>query len=219
MAQSLNFLAWVACIIYSTIPCFWFLVHPQAEYWRSRKRSPYLILLPAWLVMWILVAAATARWRHVALYSAQWPWIPAILLFATGFWLYSQSRKNFSAKQLGGLPELVSGHPEQRLVTAGIRAHLRHPVYLGHLCEMLAWSTVAGLVVCYGLTLFAMITGAFMIRMEDKELEQRFGNEYRTYRAKVPAIIFSPTHRSFPKVLFNQRASKKIFIALTGRKK
>lgn len=189
MTQSLNLLAWIACIIYSTIPCFWFLIHPRAQYWRSRKRSPYRVLLPAWLAMWIIVAAATVRWRHVVLYSTLWTWIPALLLFATGFWLYSQSRKNFSAKQLGGLPELIPGHREQRLVTTGIRAHLRHPVYLAHLCEMLAWSMVTGLVVCYGLTLFAMVTGAAMIRMEDQELEERFGAEYAVYKQRVPALL------------------------------
>jgi protein-S-isoprenylcysteine O-methyltransferase Ste14 len=189
LAQPLNLVGWIACVIYSTIPCFWFLIHPRADYWRSRKHSPYLILLPAWFAMWIIVAVATVRWRKFALYSTLWAWIPAILLFTTGFWLYSQSRKNFSARQLGGLPELISGHDEQRLVTTGIRAHVRHPVYLAHLCEMLAWSIGTGLAVCYGLTVFAVITGAVMIRMEDGELAQRFGPEYVKYKHHVPAIF------------------------------
>jgi protein-S-isoprenylcysteine O-methyltransferase Ste14 len=188
LAQLLNLVGWIACVIYSTIPCFWFLIHPQAQYWRSRKRSPYLILLPAWLAMWIIVALGTIRWRHVALYSTRWSWIPAILLFTTGFWLYSQSRKNFSAKQLGGLPELISGHHEQRLVTTGIRAHVRHPVYLAHLCEMLAWSVGTGLAVCYGLTALTLTTSAIMIRLEDAELQKRFGAEYANYKERVPGI-------------------------------
>lgn len=189
MIQSLNLLGWIACVIYSTIPCFWFLIHPRPEYWRSRKRSPYIVLLPAWLAMWIILAVATVHWRHIALYSTSWPWIAAIALFTTGFWLYSQSRNNFSAKQLGGLPEVISGHNEQRLVTTGIRARVRHPVYLAHLCEMLAWSLGTGLFVCYGLTAFAVIAGAVMIRMEDNELEQRFGAAYAAYRERVPALL------------------------------
>ena len=84
---------------------------------------------------------------------------------------------------------MVSGHGEQRLVTTGIRGRVRHPVYLAHLCEMLAWSMGTGLVVCYGLTAFAVLTGAVMIGMEDQELEMRFGEEYRRYRARVPAIV------------------------------
>jgi len=189
MTQWLNLLGWLACVLYSTIPCFWFLVHPRAEYWRSRTHSPYLVLLPAWAAMWIIVALITARWRRVALYSGGSSWIPAIGLFAVGFWLYSRSAKHFSAQQLGGLPEVISEGHEQRLVTTGIRAHVRHPVYVAHLCEMLAWSVGTGLVLCYGLTAFAVITGAVMIRMEDAELEQRFGEEYRQYRARVPAVV------------------------------
>jgi protein-S-isoprenylcysteine O-methyltransferase Ste14 len=86
-------------------------------------------------------------------------------------------------------PELQVEHREQRLVTTGIRARVRHPVYLGHLCEMLAWSVGTGLIVCWLLTGFAMITGAVMIRMEDAELEKRFGEEYLIYRNEVPAIL------------------------------
>jgi len=54
---------------------------------------------------------------------------------------------------------------------------------------MLAWSVGTGLVVCYGLTIFAVVTGAVMIRSEEKELEQRFGKEYREYKGRVPAVV------------------------------
>jgi protein-S-isoprenylcysteine O-methyltransferase Ste14 len=74
-------------------------------------------------------------------------------------------------------------------VTSGIRSHVRHPIYLGHFCEMLAWSLGTGLAVCYGLAAFALITGVIMIRLEDAELEKRFGGEYQAYRKKVPALL------------------------------
>jgi protein-S-isoprenylcysteine O-methyltransferase Ste14 len=188
MTQRLNLLGWAACVIYSTIPSFWFLIHPRAEYWRSRKRSPFYVLLPAWMAMWVVLGLVTAPWRHFALYKTLWSWVPALALFGVGVWLYTQSIKSFSPQQLGGLPELVAGHREQRLVTTGIRARVRHPVYLAHLCEMLAWSFGTGLAVCYGLTAFAMITGWHMIRMEDAELEKRFGGEYAAYKGRVPGV-------------------------------
>jgi protein-S-isoprenylcysteine O-methyltransferase Ste14 len=186
---SLRTLAWLACVVYSTIPCFWFLIHPWTDYWRSRRRSPYRVLLPAWIAMWIIAAFVTAPYRHSLLYNTPWTWIPAAALFATGVWLYSQSGKDFSAKQLGGVPEVIAEHREQRLVISGIRARIRHPVYLAHLCELCAWSIGSGLLVCYALTVFAMLTGALMIHMEDRELEQRFGDEYRTYRKTVSSIL------------------------------
>ena len=189
MTQWLNLCGWLACVVYSTIPSFWLLIHPRTGYWRSRKRSPYLVLLPLWIAMWIILGLLTSRWRQTALYTKHWAWIPAILLFSTGLWTYSQSGKHFSRAQLGGLLEVLPNHRQQRLVTSGIRSRVRHPVYLAHLCEMLAWSVGTGLAVCYALTAFAVVTGAVMIQLEDEELEQRFGEQYQAYREKVPAVL------------------------------
>jgi protein-S-isoprenylcysteine O-methyltransferase Ste14 len=185
----LRTIAWLACVVYATISSFWLLIHPRTSYWRSRQGSPYRFLIPLWIAMWIVVGAIAAPWREATLYTTMWLWLPAVLLFAAGLWIYKRSGAGFSAAQLGGLPELIPGQGEQRLATSGIRARVRHPVYLGHLCEMLAWSLGTGLVVCYGLTAFALITGAVMIRLEDRELEQRFGEAYRDYRRKVPAVL------------------------------
>ena len=165
------------------------MIHPFAERWRARRRSPYVLLVPVWMAMWVVAALVTRPWRGISLYRADWTWGAATLLFVCGLYVYSQSGKNFSAKQLGGLPEVHGGNREQRLVTDGIRSRVRHPVYLAHLCEMLAWSVGTGLAVCWGLTAFAVVTGAAMIRMEDAELEKRFGDSYRAYRSSVPAVL------------------------------
>jgi protein-S-isoprenylcysteine O-methyltransferase Ste14 len=185
----LRTIAWLACVVYSTIPSFWLVIHPRAGYWRLQERSPYRVLIPLWVAMWIVVGAITTPWRGATLYTTVWTSAPAVLLFAAGLWIYRRSGAGFSAAQLGGLPELIPRHRDQRLVTSGIRARVRHPIYLGHLCEMLAWSLGTGLVVCYGLTAFALITGAIMIRLEDRELDQRFGEEHREYRRKVPSVL------------------------------
>jgi protein-S-isoprenylcysteine O-methyltransferase Ste14 len=189
MLTLLRTTGWIACVLYSTIPAFWLLIHPRAEFWRSRRRSPYRILLPVWVAMWIAAAAITAPWRRVLLYKNPWSWLPAGTLFCVGLLLYRLSHSRFTLAQLGGLPEILGEHSQQHLVTTGIRAHIRHPVYLGHLCEMLAWSVGTGLAVCWALTAFALVVGAVMITLEDKELEERFGDEYRHYRSTVPAIL------------------------------
>lgn len=187
--QFLLTLGWLACVVYSTIPSFWLMVHPRAQRWRERTGSPFRVLVPVWIAMWILVGALTGPWRTLTLYSTSWTWLPAALLFALGIYIYSRAGAHFSLAQLGGLPEVRANHSHDRLVTTGIRARVRHPVYLGHLCELLAWSVGTGLVVCWSLTAFAIVTGAVMIRMEDAELEKRFGDEYRRYRNRVPALF------------------------------
>jgi len=184
----LHAVGWLVCVVYSTIPPFWLMIHPRAERLRRKPRSPYRTLLPVWLGMWIVTGLATAHWRLVALYDFAWAWIPAALLIATGIMVYRLAGKSFSLGQLAGLPEVRPDIDGQHLVTTGIRSRMRHPLYLGHLCEMLGWSIGTGLVVCLVLTLFAIVTGAVMIRMEDAELERRFGGDYQRYRKAVPAL-------------------------------
>ncbi|HEX4782908.1 MAG TPA: methyltransferase [Candidatus Sulfotelmatobacter sp.] len=187
--RGLRFFGWLACVVYSTIPLFWLMVHPRAHRWRESDRSPFRVLVPAWLVMWIGVAVLTAPWRDATFYSSSFAWIPAALFFATGISLYSNSGAHFSWAQLGGLPEVRARHHDDRLVTTGIRSRVRHPVYLGHLCEMLAWSVGTGLAVCWVLTAVAIATGTVMIHMEDAELEKRFGAEFVVYRQRVHAVV------------------------------
>ena len=193
MRHALQLIGWLACVQYSTIPAFWLMIHPFADRWRTRRRSPYPLLVPLWIAMWIIMALATRQWHTISInsriYATNWPWLPALMLFATGIVLYAKSGKSFTAKQLAGLPEIQHTNNDQRLITTGIRARVRHPVYLAHLCEMLAWSVGTGLAICWALTAFAIVTGAVMIRMEDTELEKRFGPEYAVYRQRVPAIV------------------------------
>jgi protein-S-isoprenylcysteine O-methyltransferase Ste14 len=66
---------------------------------------------------------------------------------------------------------------------------VRHPVYLGHLLELIGWTIGTGMVMTLSLLIFAIFTGVVMIDMEDAELEQRFGERYREYRARVPAVL------------------------------
>jgi protein-S-isoprenylcysteine O-methyltransferase Ste14 len=187
--KSLPTAAWIACVVYATVPSFWLVIHRRVEHWRSRRRSPYRLLIPMWTGMWVICGVASWPWRHLQLHRTSWSPIPAAIVFAIGLWIYRRSGAGFSARQLGGLPEVLNRQDQQRLVTSGIRSRVRHPIYLGHLCEMLGWSLATGLAVCYVLTAFAVLTGAFMIRREDAELDQRFGAEYRQYRRRVPAIL------------------------------
>lgn len=192
MLVLLALLGWLVCVVYSTVPAFWLMIHTRAESWRKWRVSPYVVLIPLWMAMWAVMLAITWPFKNLYFYSSPWAWLPAAALFVIGIWVYRQAGAGFSLKQLGGVPELHGG--QQHLITTGIRKRSRHPVYLGHLLEMLAWSIGTGLIVCLALTAFAMLTGAVMIRAEDAELEQRFGVEYARYREAVPAVLPRPSN-------------------------
>jgi len=153
------------------------------------RKPVYKILAPMWAGMWVALFLLTYPWRRMVLYRTLWTWVPALALLAAGIFLYTKARRGFSPLQLSGHHELEPERHEQKLVLDGIRQHVRHPIYLGHLCEMIGWSLGTGMLVCWSLTGFAMITGVFMIRSEERELVERFGESYREYRKRVPAIV------------------------------
>ncbi len=182
-------LAILACSVYCTIPLFWFVVHPFIDRWRKRGRRAFTLILPIWAVFITAAFVIVWQYRSAYFYANWWNWVPAAFLFWIGFSIYEQGFRGFHRSQVSGLDELEPDRHRQELVTTGIRAHVRHPIYLGHLCEVLGWCVGTGLMPLYALAGFAIVTGVVMIRIEDRELERRFGDAYRVYRSAVPAVI------------------------------
>lgn len=187
--SAIDILALLICSIYCTIPLFWLVVHSFVERWRSRGRRGFALLVPVWGGFVAVAFCSMWPFRFAQFHANRLAWAAAVILFLLGFSLYAAALKGFHHSQLSGLDELEPDRHRQQLITTGIRSRLRHPIYLGHLCEVLGWCLGTGLVSLYALALFAIITGALMIVLEDRELEARFGDQYRAYRRAVPAVI------------------------------
>ena len=185
----LDLLAMLVCSVYGTVPLFWFVVHPFVERWRERGRRSYAIILPVW--GGFIAIAFLMMWPfHTVRFYVRWfAWAPATILFLLGFSIYRAAFQRFDRTQVSGLAELELDRHRQELITTGIRSRVRHPIYLGHLCEIIGWCIGTGLVALYALAAFGIITGLVMIHMEDRELEARFGEAFREYKSRVPGVL------------------------------
>ena len=94
-------------------------------------------------------------------------------------------------RQIQLLPERIPiGLRPAKLMQTGPYARMRHPMYMA---EMLLW---LGLAIYFG-SLVVLGTGAiivilaarFVIPREERALESQFGEEYRQYRKRVPALV------------------------------
>ncbi len=186
---AIDIFALLACSVYCTIPLFWLVVHPFIDRWRRSGRRAYRLILPIWALFIIAIFLAMWPFRFARFYANWYAWAAAAPLFLIGFSIYSAAFRSFHHTLVSGLAELEPGQHRQQLVTTGIRSRVRHPIYLGHLCEILGWCLGTGLIALYALAGFAILTGALMIRIEDRELEARFGEAYRAYRRTVPAVF------------------------------
>src|SRR5262245_18779499 len=164
METNLLLIAWLASVLYGSIPLFWFAIHPFAAHWRRMQRSPYRWLLPLWLVIIAALAWVSWPWRDARIYSALWMWLPALALFAAGFNTYRGIRSDFGARKLSGEAELRPAEHEQRLVTTGLHARMRHPIYFAHLCNLAGCAFGSGLLVPFVLlAVSAFITFPLMV--------------------------------------------------------
>src|SRR4051812_50206523 len=60
--QLLHTVGWLACVVYSTVPLFWLMVHPRAHKWRGKQGLPFRLLGPAWVTMWVGIGGFTRAW-------------------------------------------------------------------------------------------------------------------------------------------------------------
>lgn len=189
MEAKLLLIPWMAAVIYSSVPLFWFAIHPFAERWRKMNRSPYRALLPLWMLIIAGIGWCTWPWHSQQIYSTFWAWIPALVLFFLGFRVYRRISSDFGTHKFSGEAELRPGEHPQQLVTTGLHTRLRHPIYFAHLCNLAGWAVGSGLMMDYVLlALNILVTFPVMIYMEEHELEVRFGEAFREYKHRVPLI-------------------------------
>jgi protein-S-isoprenylcysteine O-methyltransferase Ste14 len=188
MEAKLLLIPWMASVLYSSVPLFWFIVHPFAGSWRRMGRSPYRIVLPVWAAFIVILGWIAWPGRDVPLYSSPWMWIPAALLLILGIVIYVKAGSSFGAHQLSGEAELRPQEHAQELVTTGLHSRMRHPIYVAHLLNFAGWTVGGGLVVSYVLLVISIVTYVQMIQLEERELTQRFGPSYREYQKKVPLL-------------------------------
>jgi protein-S-isoprenylcysteine O-methyltransferase Ste14 len=202
MEAKLLLVPWIVAVVYSSIPPFWFVIHPFAARWRGMKRSPYRALLPLWAAMILAIAWITWVWHEIRFYSLPWMWIPAALLLLCGLGTYRKVFSEFGGHKLSGEAELRPEEHAQTLVTSGLHARMRHPIYFAHLCNLAGWALGSGLVVCFVLLgINLLITFPLMICMEERELERRFGENFRNYKARVgvlPPLWFARSSKRLP---------------------
>jgi len=90
----------------------------------------------------------------------------------------------------------ATGHllKTDELTTAGPYGHLRHPLYAGALLMgtgflLMAGPQVATVLLPLGLVFYFGYYLAYKERVESERLEAIYGDEFRRYRASVPALI------------------------------
>lgn len=169
---------------------FWFVIHPWARGWR--RLGPirtYLIVLPALVAVGVVLFRAR-RWLLGADLGMSWSLI-AIALALYGVTIVElRYWSQLSVRTLIGIPELSGAEDRKgRLLTDGAYRAVRHPRYLSAGIGVVANALIINYAGTYLLVLLLFPAGFVMLMFEERELVDRFGEQYRQYQREVPQII------------------------------
>ncbi len=144
-----------------------------------------VIALPPLIVLGFLAAAAVLE----AIVPLPVPVTPSLaryvagaLLAAGGFFMIAMGTRRFVAAGTNVPPTL----PTTALVVDGIYRRTRNPLYLGLTLVYLGLGGAAGSLWAIGLAVpLLWVIHVGVVKREERYLERKFGDAYRTYKARV----------------------------------
>ena len=181
----------LAVMLWATIPAgiaYWLLIHGFVGYWRRvGTAATWLVVLPVCL----LIMGALWRWgggvvqrsdlgTNMALFAA------GVLCWGVSVILDRRAREQLDTATMLGVKEIAGG---ATLLDQGLYARVRHPRYLSLLIGATGWAMMANHAASY-LMVAALVPGVWLVAsVEEQELVERFGDAYRDYCTRVPAVL------------------------------
>jgi protein-S-isoprenylcysteine O-methyltransferase Ste14 len=191
------YLALIMVVILGPVPLFWLLIHPFVRFWRR--------VGPGWTYgavgsLWALDMAGLFLKRHAFLpveFGINY-YLTALglVLLAASTWLGLVWFHRMRLTTIMGLPELAPDRHPQQLITTGVYAVIRHPRYVQLYLGMLGSALIANYLVLYLVAALWLPALYVLVRLEEKELRDRFGAAYDEYSRRVPRFLPRISRRS-----------------------
>lgn len=188
-----DFLALITIIFWPVIPLFWIPVHGFSRILKRLGLITYLLPLVTWLPLAYLLFSIK---NFLLQFKVELPFILSISgtpLLVLGILLHIWTGKLLGLWGLIGLPEVYT-RIKGKLVTEGPFSVVRHPTYFAHTLIFSGVFLITRVVSVGIITIIDIfLIHMFIIPLEEKELLNRFGEEYRLYRERV-SIFFPRIH-------------------------
>ncbi|MGA7626683.1 MAG: isoprenylcysteine carboxylmethyltransferase family protein [Candidatus Acidiferrales bacterium] len=182
-------LGWLAALVLFVqlpIPLYWFVMHPQIDFWRQHRSAGYIAaLLAAWGPV-TLFLVFNRRELFLPVWPAMWTVVLGFALLVLETSIFWRVKRDLGARRLIGQAELSGGG---ELARHGIYAHLRHPRYVGSFLSILGACFLAGTRLMWQVAAMWCALTLIAISLEERELRARFGAAYEDYCRRVPRFL------------------------------
>jgi protein-S-isoprenylcysteine O-methyltransferase Ste14 len=169
---------------------WWYVTHPFVEFWRKLGRPLFYTIMTA--ASFALIAALYAIREPLLAVEygtnrALWPLV--VLFYGTSVYIEARCRKHLKMKILVGVPELAPDGRGGKLITDGIYGRMRHPRYAAVWLGTVAFALFTNYLAVYILAIALIPALYLLVVLEEKELRDRFGDEYVRYCERVPRFM------------------------------
>ena len=185
--SSLHWFAGLVLAVELPVPIYWLVLHGGIGFWRKRGRAGYLVAVgAAWGVGgWMLYHFLRPR-LFAATDRPLWAIVAGVVLMSADVAVLFIVETELGGRRLVGQAELTrSGE----LAVRGLYAQVRHPRYLGMMLGVLGACLVAGSGQLWLVAALWWIAAMVIIRLEERELRNRFGAAYAAYAQRVSALL------------------------------
>lgn len=184
---------WMGIFVIIGLPpavAYWCVAHPLASFWRRLGPRWALATLftglgLGWWGMWLVRDSALGvdLGTNLALVG------PAVLIYSISILLDIKVRKHLKLNTLVGIPEFSQAGDRGRVLSEGIYGRVRHPRYVAIIIGTLGWALFVNYVGVYVLAILT-VPGLYLVTvLEERELLERFGDEYARYCERVPRFV------------------------------
>lgn len=171
------------------------------EIGKKRKQPPIWLALIIFISLFFLISVGITLLFNLPWYFPVpyfWGFVIGIILLAIGFFFLVRALKSLTIKRAFG-SDVYKSKTESKLIVTGIYSHTRNPLYLGATILFLGWFFVFLYTFLLIVTLLFLILFVLVAKWEEKELHERFGEEYEKYKESVPFFLPFPKKRSVTK--------------------
>lgn len=175
---------------------WWFIVHPFVGFWRKVGVKGTMTVM---ILFFVLCVAGLAMIRVQLLgpdLGLRWPLVAlgATLLVVAAF-IGVKRKKYLTMRILAGLPEVETDENKRgELLIEGPYSIIRHPRYVELVLATFGYAAIANYVGSWIVAILAIPVLRLVVALEERELVDRFGEEYQRYATRVPR--FFPRKRS-----------------------
>ena len=181
---------WVALGEVMMVPgalLYWFSIHPFVRFWRG-VGARVTVTLHLLMIFVVGYGMYLLRGRLLAVEYGTRPVLIAISVpvLIASFVLKRALARHLKMRILIGMPELAGESSTQRMLCEGIYSRIRHPRYLEVFLALIFFALFTNYLASYVILVASIPALLAIIYIEERELRDRFGEEYVRYCARVP---------------------------------